>query len=146
MWDNFWWLILYHKAMQMYTFSEICIHFFFGKEKVHSFCIQFTLYHEKAFNILDFGCFKALEIYSHWWKNYTKHKLLGILSVIRPMTSHPHTKNVKKHDPVSRYQQYRESWTSQRAPGEKNHKSLRWNVREQMLHHDQVIEKVRFIQ
>ena len=63
-------------------------------------------------------------------------------AVIRPMTTHPHTKNVKKHDPVSRYQQYKDNWTSQRAPGEKHHSGLRWNVREQMLHHDQVIEKV----
>ena len=58
------------------------------------------------------------------------------------MTSNPHTRNIKKSDPVSRYQQYRQSWTAQRAPGEKSHKSLRWHVREHMLYHDEVVEKV----
>ena len=58
------------------------------------------------------------------------------------MTSQPHTKNIKKTDPVSKYQQYRESWQSQRAPGEKKHKALRWHVREHMLYHDEVVKKV----
>lgn len=52
-----------------------------------------------------------------------------------------HTKPVRKSDPVARYQQFRRSWSQQRAPGEKTHKNLRWNVREQMLSQDQVIEK-----
>jgi len=65
-----------------------------------------------------------------------------LFSVIRPMSAEPHMKNIKKCDPVSRYQQYNKSWGSQRAPGEKAHKGLRWNVREHMLYHDQVVQKV----
>lgn len=52
-----------------------------------------------------------------------------------------HTKQLRKSDPVARYQQFRQSWSHQRAPGEKKHNNLRWNVREQMLSQDQVIEK-----
>lgn len=66
--------------------------------------------------------------------------MLSLTTVIRPMTTHPN--DVKKTDPVSKYQQYRQSWKSQRAPGEKSHKNLRWQVREQMLYHDEVVEKV----
>ena len=61
-----------------------------------------------------------------WWKNREYHGstpfhldtltinnfLQMILVVIRPMTSNPHTRNIKKSDPVSRYQQYRQSWDS----------------------------------
>ena len=58
------------------------------------------------------------------------------------MTAHPHNKNIKKMDPVSKWQAYKEGWKAQRAPGEKAHKGLRWNIREQMLYHDTVVEKV----
>ena len=58
------------------------------------------------------------------------------------MTGAPHTKNIRKSDPVSRYQQYQEQWRQQKAPGEKKHKNLRWGVREHMLHKDEVVEKV----
>ena len=58
------------------------------------------------------------------------------------MTVEPHKRNLKKTDPVSRFQQYKQSWDSQKAPGEKQHKNLRWSVREQMLYHDEVVEKV----
>ena len=58
------------------------------------------------------------------------------------MSAEPHTKNIKKCDPVSRFQHYNRSWGSQRAPGEKAHKGLRWNVREHMLYHDPVVQKV----
>lgn len=50
----------------------------------------------------------------------------------------------RRSDPVARYQQFRQSWSQQRAPGEKNHKNLRWNIREQMLSQDEVLEKVGF--
>ncbi|KAH3858981.1 centriolar and ciliogenesis-associated protein HYLS1-like [Dreissena polymorpha] len=62
-------------------------------------------------------------------------------SVILRRPEHPHTKNIKKSDPVARYQHFRQSWDVQKAPGEKNHKNLRWNVREQMLAQDVVYEK-----
>lgn len=62
-------------------------------------------------------------------------------SVILRKPEHPHTRNIKKSDPVARYQQFKQSWDVQRAPGEKNHKNLRWNVREQMLAQDIVYEK-----
>lgn len=61
--------------------------------------------------------------------------------ILRP-SEHPHTRNIRKSDPVARYQQFRQSWTQQRAPGEKKHNQLRWNIREQMLAQDQVVEKV----
>jgi len=48
----------------------------------------------------------------------------------------------KRHDPVNRYHQYKEAWTSQLAPGEKQHKQLRWAVREQMQHKDQIVVPV----
>ena len=66
----------------------------------------------------------------------------SIFSVILRKSEHPHTKNIRKSDPVARYQEFRKSWDQQRAPGEKNHKNLRWNVREQMLAQDIVYEKV----
>ncbi|KAL3873367.1 hypothetical protein ACJMK2_036497 [Sinanodonta woodiana] len=62
-------------------------------------------------------------------------------SVILRQSEHPHTKNLRKSDPVARYQQFRQSWMQQLAPGEKFHKQLRWNVREQMLAQDMVYEK-----
>lgn len=62
-------------------------------------------------------------------------------SVILRKTEHPHTKNIRKSDPVARFQEFRKSWDQQKAPGEKNHKNLRWNVREQMLAQDVVYEK-----
>lgn len=62
-------------------------------------------------------------------------------SVILRKPEHPHTRNIKKSDPVARYQQFRQSWNVQRAPGEKNHKNLQWNVREMMLAQDIVYEK-----
>ena len=66
----------------------------------------------------------------------------SLFSVILRKTEHPHTKNIRKSDPVARFQEFRKSWDQQKAPGEKNHKNLRWNVREQMLAQDVVYEKV----
>lgn len=65
----------------------------------------------------------------------------GPKALIRPMSTEPHKQNIRKSDPVARYQLYRTSWQSHRAPGEKQHKNLRWNVREHMLHHDEVVQK-----
>ena len=61
--------------------------------------------------------------------------------VIKPKTCIPHER-LKKNDPVSNYQKYKNSWQSQRAPGEKHHKELRWNVKEHMMYHDQILTKV----
>lgn len=41
-----------------------------------------------------------------------------------------------KCDPVARYHEYRAFWDRHKAPGEKAHKQLRWNVRAQMLRRD----------
>ncbi|XP_031570986.1 hydrolethalus syndrome protein 1 homolog [Actinia tenebrosa] len=57
-------------------------------------------------------------------------------SYIRPRTSHPHTRGIKKCDPVNRYRQFSREWENNKAPGEKSHKSLRWNVRGQLLQCD----------
>ncbi|XP_043916464.1 hydrolethalus syndrome protein 1 isoform X2 [Protopterus annectens] len=55
-------------------------------------------------------------------------------SFIRPLMEHPHTRNLKKTDPVAKYFQYKQDWDSFKAPGEKNRKELRWCIREQMLY------------
>lgn len=44
-----------------------------------------------------------------------------------------------KCDPVTRYHEYRAFWDRHKAPGEKAHKQLRWNVRAKMLHRDEVV-------
>lgn len=54
-------------------------------------------------------------------------------SVIYTSMEHPHTKNLQRADPVNRYHQMQHVWAMQLAPGEKKHKDLRWNIREQML-------------
>ncbi|CAD5123882.1 DgyrCDS12189 [Dimorphilus gyrociliatus] len=62
-------------------------------------------------------------------------------SVIKPMMINPHNKNVRKCDPVAKHQKYAEIWKKQKAPGEKQHKELRWNIRELMLYKDDVVTK-----
>ncbi|XP_063058406.1 centriolar and ciliogenesis-associated protein HYLS1 [Engraulis encrasicolus] len=54
-------------------------------------------------------------------------------SVIIPM-DHPHTRNLKKTDPVSKYFQYKEEWDAFKAPGEKDHRALRLEIREQLAY------------
>ncbi|XP_029207410.2 hydrolethalus syndrome protein 1-like [Acropora millepora] len=68
------------------------------------------------------------------WENHADRALLP--SFIRPSTRHPHTRQVKKTDPVSRYHQFKGAWQANKAPGEKSHKNLRWNVRGKMLQCD----------
>ena len=65
----------------------------------------------------------------------------GPKSLIRPITANPHTKNIKKTDPVNRLQMYQQSWNKHKRPEEKSHKCLRWNIREQMLYHNEVTKK-----
>ncbi|CAK8692697.1 uncharacterized protein LOC143462886 [Clavelina lepadiformis] len=62
-------------------------------------------------------------------------------SYIRPNTSHPHTRNIKKTDPVNRFHQYRDFWNVVKAPGEKSHKSLRWEVKAQMMYKEEPAPK-----
>ncbi|KAL9952506.1 hypothetical protein ACROYT_G039773 [Oculina patagonica] len=71
------------------------------------------------------------------WENFADRALP---SFIRPSTRHPHTRQLKKSDPVSRYHQFKYEWQANKAPGEKSHKNLRWNVRGKMLQCD-VFEK-----
>ncbi|XP_036386036.1 hydrolethalus syndrome protein 1 homolog isoform X2 [Megalops cyprinoides] len=54
-------------------------------------------------------------------------------SFIRPQSCHPHTRNLKKTDPVTKYFQYKQDWETFRAPGETSRKGLRWEIREQMM-------------
>ncbi|XP_071510700.1 centriolar and ciliogenesis-associated protein HYLS1-like [Diadema antillarum] len=61
-------------------------------------------------------------------------------SFIRPSSASQTWKHNKKTDPVTRHQMYRAQWSSQKAPGEKKHKELRWNVREHMMHKDEVVQ------
>ncbi|XP_028409721.1 hydrolethalus syndrome protein 1 homolog [Dendronephthya gigantea] len=57
-------------------------------------------------------------------------------SFIRPRTSDPGTKGIRKTDPVSRYHQFKQEWSSNKVPGERTHKSLRWSTREKMLQYE----------
>ncbi|RXM33019.1 Hydrolethalus syndrome protein 1-like [Acipenser ruthenus] len=50
-------------------------------------------------------------------------------SFIRPQLDHPHTRNLKKNDPVSKYFQYKQDWEAFKPPEEKQHKGLRWGIR-----------------
>ncbi|XP_078492101.1 uncharacterized protein LOC100179155 [Ciona intestinalis] len=62
-------------------------------------------------------------------------------SFIRPSTTNPHTRNLKKVDPVNKYHQYKEFWSNIKAPGEKSHKNLRWEVKAQMMYKEEPAPK-----
>ena len=53
-------------------------------------------------------------------------------SFIRPNDSALSSYRVQKHDPVSRYHEFRRGWQVMKAPGEKNRNQLRWVIREQL--------------
>ncbi|XP_026130463.1 FK506-binding protein 5-like, partial [Carassius auratus] len=55
-------------------------------------------------------------------------------SFIRPMFDHPHTRNLKKTDPVAKYFQYKQDWEMFKPPGEKSRKELHWAIREQLMY------------
>ncbi|XP_076880771.1 centriolar and ciliogenesis-associated protein HYSL1 [Brachyhypopomus gauderio] len=55
-------------------------------------------------------------------------------SFIRPVMDHPHTRNLKKSDPVAKYFQYKQEWELFKAPGEKNRKELHWAIREHLMY------------
>ena len=61
--------------------------------------------------------------------------------VIRPSTASTtgsvrRSRSFSNSDSVQLYSYYRQQWTNQRAPGEKNHQRLRWAVRDQLLQKD----------
>jgi len=62
-------------------------------------------------------------------------------SFIRSNTSDPHMRNIRKVDPVNKYHKYKELWTSVKAPGEKPHKELRWEVKAQMMYKEEPAPK-----
>ncbi len=49
--------------------------------------------------------------------------------VIRPPLSHPHTRGLRKSDPVTKYHEFRQIWETHKAPGEKSRNNLRWHIR-----------------
>ncbi|MCI4383715.1 hypothetical protein PGIGA_G00029560 [Pangasianodon gigas] len=55
-------------------------------------------------------------------------------SFIRPVMDHPHTRNLKKTDPVAKYFQYKQDWEMFKPPGEKRRKELHWAIREQLAY------------
>uniref|UniRef100_A0A4W5PE71 HYLS1 centriolar and ciliogenesis associated n=1 Tax=Hucho hucho TaxID=62062 RepID=A0A4W5PE71_9TELE len=63
-----------------------------------------------------------------------KQSLMSALAVIRPVMDHPHTRNLKKTDPVAKYFQYKQDWEMFKAPGEKDRKALHWEIREQLTY------------
>ncbi|XP_041073059.1 hydrolethalus syndrome protein 1 homolog [Carcharodon carcharias] len=66
-------------------------------------------------------------------------------SFIRPLMDHPHTRNIKKSDPVAKYFEYKRNWETFKAPGEKDRKELRWGIREQMFYKNQLPLKPQHI-
>ncbi|XP_078458638.1 centriolar and ciliogenesis-associated protein HYLS1 isoform X1 [Lampetra planeri] len=62
-------------------------------------------------------------------------------SFIRPQMNHPHTRNLKKTDPVAKYLQYKQEWENFKPPGECNRKNLRWNIREHMLYKEEPLPR-----
>ncbi|EDV24077.1 Hydrolethalus syndrome protein 1-like protein [Trichoplax sp. H2] len=67
------------------------------------------------------------------WTDYPQSSVKVLPSFIRPSSTHPHTRNLKKTDPVATYHRYANEWRSRGVPGEKNHKVLRWQIREQLI-------------
>lgn len=55
-------------------------------------------------------------------------------SFIRPALSHPHTRNLRKMDPVARYLQYKQEWDMFKVPGEKDRRALHWEIRERLAY------------
>ncbi|XP_073681668.1 uncharacterized protein hyls1 [Garra rufa] len=55
-------------------------------------------------------------------------------SFIRPVFDHPHTRNLKKTDPVAKYLQYKQDWEMFKPPGEKSRRDLHWAIREQLMY------------
>ena len=53
-------------------------------------------------------------------------------SFIRPNDSALSSYRIQKHDPVTRYHEFRRGWQLRQAPGEKNRNQLRWVIREQL--------------
>ncbi|XP_033105446.1 hydrolethalus syndrome protein 1 homolog [Anneissia japonica] len=61
-------------------------------------------------------------------------------SFIRPSSVQGNFKrHSRKTDPVTRHKMYQSEWHSFKAPGEKNRKDLRWNIRERMMYKDNPI-------
>ncbi|XP_053490671.1 centriolar and ciliogenesis-associated protein HYSL1 isoform X2 [Ictalurus furcatus] len=55
-------------------------------------------------------------------------------SFIRPVMDHPHTRNLKKNDPVAKYFQYKHEWETFKAAGEIRRKELHWAIRDQLAY------------
>ncbi|XP_017333250.1 centriolar and ciliogenesis-associated protein HYSL1 [Ictalurus punctatus] len=55
-------------------------------------------------------------------------------SFIRPVMDHPHTRNLKKSDPVAKYFQYKHEWETFKAAGEIRRKELHWAIRDQLAY------------
>ncbi|CAJ0590522.1 unnamed protein product [Cylicocyclus nassatus] len=55
---------------------------------------------------------------------------------IRPVNRFVPGQLLYRHDPVKRFELYREEWARKPAPGEQKRLALRWKVREYMLRHD----------
>ncbi|XP_066929715.1 centriolar and ciliogenesis-associated protein HYLS1-like [Clytia hemisphaerica] len=72
----------------------------------------------------------------------TSTQASSLPAFIRTSKSHPHTKGIKKNDPVNRYHQLKTGWEQNKMPGEAKHSKLRWQVREQMLTYE-AFEKPR---
>ncbi|XP_016104036.1 hydrolethalus syndrome protein 1 homolog isoform X2 [Sinocyclocheilus grahami] len=54
-------------------------------------------------------------------------------SFIRPVFDHPHTRNLKKTDPVAKFCQYKQDWEMFKPPGEKSRKELHWAIRVSLI-------------
>lgn len=65
-----------------------------------------------------------------------KHQVHCCKSFIRPPTTHPHTRGLRRTDPVKRYHHFQQLWANFKPPGERARNSLRWSIREQLMHQD----------
>jgi len=61
-------------------------------------------------------------------------------SFIRPDVF-PRNRNVKKEDPVDKFNQYQRIWESTKIPCANNHKELRWQIKAQMLYKEEPVPK-----
>uniref|UniRef100_A0A8C9TTQ4 Centriolar and ciliogenesis-associated protein HYLS1 C-terminal domain-containing protein n=1 Tax=Scleropages formosus TaxID=113540 RepID=A0A8C9TTQ4_SCLFO len=69
--------------------------------------------------------------------------IVDFVPVIHPQFHHPHSKNWKKTDPVTRYFQYRQHWDMFKVPGENKWMELRREIREQMTYSSQPLPNVK---
>jgi len=70
----------------------------------------------------------------------SSHYTSQLPSYIRPDV-YPKTNNVKKEDPVNKFNKYQRLWANTKIPFDGNHKELRWQIKAQMLYREEPTPK-----